>query len=44
MPPSHTGVGTTAVLADPGGAVFSVTKIDVPASRLTSTSVSPRRS
>jgi len=30
MPPSHTGVGTTAVLADPGGAVFSVTKIDVP--------------
>jgi uncharacterized protein len=30
MPPSHTGVGTTGVLADPGGAVFSVTKIDVP--------------
>jgi len=31
MPPSYTGVGTTGVLADPAGAVFSVTKIDEPA-------------
>jgi predicted enzyme related to lactoylglutathione lyase len=27
MPPSDTGVGRTAVLADPAGAVFSVSKV-----------------